>query len=99
MPRGDKTGPEGQGPMTGRRMGICAGFDTPGFTRGFGRGIGRGRGFGRGRGMRGWCWTPIQTQPVELSKEDQKKILESQKQNLENEIKAINKQLEEIQGE
>ena len=57
MPRGDRTGPYGEGPMTGRRMGYCAGYDHPGFTnlgayqgRGYGRGyrfgFGRGRGFG-----------------------------------------------------
>lgn len=54
MPRGDKTGPNGQGPMTGRAMGYCAGNDSPGFTTGGGRGMGRGwgggRGFGRGFG-------------------------------------------------
>jgi len=32
MPRGDKRGPEGAGPMTGRALGYCAGNDQPGFT-------------------------------------------------------------------
>ena len=58
MPRGDKTGPWGTGPMTGRRAGYCAGFSVPGYmnpvggyVRGWKRGRGRGwgRGFGRGR--------------------------------------------------
>lgn len=66
MPFGDRTGPWGFGPMTGRAMGYCAGFPAPGFMnpgfgsgrgfgfgRGFGRGLGRGLGFGRGRG---WRW-------------------------------------------
>ncbi|MGB9597009.1 MAG: DUF5320 domain-containing protein [Candidatus Poribacteria bacterium] len=58
MPFGDGTGPMGMGPMTGRAMGYCAGFPTPGYMNpGFGRGwFGFGRGwfgFGRGRG-RGW---------------------------------------------
>jgi hypothetical protein len=53
MPRGDKTGPWGAGPMTGRAAGYCAGYPVPGFLnprRGYGRGFGRGwgRGFGRG---------------------------------------------------
>lgn len=48
MPRGDGTGPLGQGPMTGRRLGTCAGYDRPGFGRWFGFGSGRGRGYGRG---------------------------------------------------
>ncbi len=57
MPGGDRTGPMGMGPMTGRGAGFCAGMNqpgalTPGFGRGlgFGRGRGFGRGFGRGRG-------------------------------------------------
>lgn len=54
MPRGDKTGPRGMGPLTGRAAGFCAGNDRPGYagddTLGRGRG-GQGRGFGRGRGM------------------------------------------------
>ena len=51
MPRGDKTGPRGQGPMTGRALGFCAGYDSPGFTKGFGGGMGRGRGWGFGGGF------------------------------------------------
>jgi len=57
MPRGDRTGPWGQGPMTGRAAGFCAGFGVPGFMNpaaSFGRGQGQGgrqgMGFGRGRG-------------------------------------------------
>lgn len=48
MPRGDQTGPAGAGPMTGRGMGFCAGYNTAGFQTaggGFGRGCGRGFGF------------------------------------------------------
>ncbi|MBP6978197.1 MAG: DUF5320 domain-containing protein [Bacteroidales bacterium] len=53
MPRGDRTGPMGQGPMTGRELGFCAGYDTPGYVKGGG---GRGFGFG-GRGYRRrWGW-------------------------------------------
>lgn len=43
MPGGDRTGPAGQGPMTGWGRGRCGG----------GQGAGRGRGLGRGWGMRG----------------------------------------------
>ena len=53
MPRGDRTGPWGAGPMTGRAAGYCAGYSVPGFmnpTVGYGRGWGRGRGRGFGRG-------------------------------------------------
>ncbi|MHA1794180.1 MAG: DUF5320 domain-containing protein [Promethearchaeota archaeon] len=43
----------GYGPMTGRGLGYCAGYSTPGYTKGgFGMGLGRGyrRGFGAGYG-------------------------------------------------
>ncbi|MGB9716631.1 MAG: DUF5320 domain-containing protein [Thermodesulfovibrionales bacterium] len=63
MPFGDRTGPLGLGPRTGRAMGYCAGFGMPGFANpfpgrcwfGFGRGWGRGW-FGGGRGWRHWYW-------------------------------------------
>ncbi len=54
MPRGNRTGPWGDGPMSGRGAGYCAGNDRPGFAnsgRGYGRGMGFGQEFGRGRGM------------------------------------------------
>ena len=60
MPRGDRTGPGSMGPMTGRGMGHCAGYDAPGYANpapGFGRGRGRGwwgGGPGWGGGGRGW---------------------------------------------
>jgi hypothetical protein len=53
MPGGDRTGPEGWGPMTGRGMGYCTGNNSPGYTRPGYRGRGRGFGGGLGRG-RGW---------------------------------------------
>ena len=49
MPRGDGTGPWGQGSRTGRGLGYCSGYSTPGYTKGPGMGLGRG--FGRGRGI------------------------------------------------
>ncbi len=54
MPRGDRTGPAGMGPMTGRGAGYCAGFDRPGYANPAVGGFG-GRGFwGGGGGGRGW---------------------------------------------
>lgn len=59
MPAGDRTGPWGAGPRTGRGLGYCSGYAGPGymnpapgmgFGRGFGRGLGLGRGYGRGLG-------------------------------------------------
>lgn len=47
MPRGDRTGPLGYGPRTGRGLGIC-GFPAGRATfAGRGFGVGRGVGFGR----------------------------------------------------
>jgi len=59
MPFGDRTGPQGLGPRTGRGAGYCSGFSGPGSMnpvpgRGY-FGFGRGRGswgLGRGRGLR-----------------------------------------------
>jgi hypothetical protein len=45
MPSGDRTGPMGQGPRTGRARGFCSGFDTPGYEDG----LYRNRGWGGGR--------------------------------------------------
>ena len=57
MPGGDRTGPMGMGPMTGRAAGYCGGSSMPGYAnplpgRGFGMGFGRGFG-ARGRGFGG----------------------------------------------
>lgn len=65
MPRKDKTGPRGDGPLTGRGLGPCYTDgdyrDRRSVSRGLGRGSGRwfgpgrgpGRGFGRGYGADG----------------------------------------------
>ncbi|MFX1286347.1 MAG: DUF5320 domain-containing protein [Promethearchaeota archaeon] len=55
MPRGDRTGPWGFGARTGRGLGYCSGFSSPGYTKGPGMGWGRGggRGWGRGWGRAG----------------------------------------------
>jgi hypothetical protein len=61
MPAGDRRGPQGMGPTSGRGAGYCAGHEGPGYTnpgprmrRGGGCGpAGRwGGGFGRGCGWR-----------------------------------------------
>jgi hypothetical protein len=49
MPSGDRTGPLGYGPMTGRGAGYCAGYGAPGYMN---PAYGRGRGLGGGRGRR-----------------------------------------------
>ena len=49
MPYGDRTGPAGLGPMTGRAAGYCAGYGRPGYMNPAG-----GRGWGYGRGGHGY---------------------------------------------
>jgi hypothetical protein len=73
MPGGDRTGPMGAGPRTGRARGYCSGYGYPGYMypgpglglgRGFGRGFGRGIGFGRGRGWRRGGFGPYTGYPM-----------------------------------
>ncbi|KON32347.1 hypothetical protein AC477_03110 [miscellaneous Crenarchaeota group-1 archaeon SG8-32-1] len=70
MPTGDKTGPIGQGPMTGRAAGYCAGYSVPGFMNpinGYGKGFGRGcgRGWGRRFGRERFVYPqPVAVQPA-----------------------------------
>jgi hypothetical protein len=114
MPGGDRTGPLGHGPMTGRRAGFCAGYQVPGnenprygFGRRLGRGIGRGVGRGYlGRGRRLWWGYPYPDPnynptiyPQTISKEEEKTYLEETIKNLEEEIKSIRKRIGEISKE
>ena len=103
MPRGDKTGPNGMGPMTGRGLGFCNGYSAPGFMNpGFGRGMGRG--FGRGFGWRRMAFMPLapveQVSPVyhepQLTKEQEKQILKAELKEIEAEKQEIEKRLKEI---
>jgi hypothetical protein len=88
MPRGDGTGPNGQGPMTGRGMGFCAGFNMPGFMN---------AGFGRGRGFRRRFVQPVMVQePVEMTGADEKKVLEAELKELAAEKADIEKRLKEL---
>ena len=113
MAGGDRTGPMGQGPVTGRRAGYCAGFDSPGFTKGpgggrgrgfsFGRGMGFGRGMARGRGFgRAWGFNaPVQgiTGISSMSKEDEIRFLKSAADALKRSQKEIEKRLGELEKE
>jgi len=79
MPRQDKTGPNGQGPMIGRGLGPC------------GRGLHRGfrRGFGRGMGWR--CWGLPYAEPVSFTEAEEKKLLEAELKEIELEKQEIQK--------
>jgi Family of unknown function (DUF5320) len=111
MPSGDRSGPMGQGSGTGRAVGLCYGFDTPGYTKGsggrmgngFGRGRGRGRGFNFGWGrnigvanMEPWPGNP---RMQSMSREDEVKMLKSQADDLVRSQKDIEKRLGELEKE
>lgn len=110
MPRGDRTGPSGIGPMTGRAAGYCAGYNVPGYMnlvgvrgflgRGVGLGLGQGRGFGRGyypyTGYTPYYPYPI---PAPYTPENEKQDLDNQLKIMKDEMKAIEKRLEEIKTE
>jgi uncharacterized protein DUF5320 len=107
MPRGDRTGPDGFGPMTGRGMGYCNNYDSPGFTKGVPRGgagfgmnrnFGRGRGFGRGMGFnRGYSY-PVYPTPTYSAKEESD-ILENEVKTLTEQLKALEARLSELKNE
>jgi len=106
MPGGDRTGPLGQGPMTGRAAGFCSGSSSPGYaTPGFGRGLGRGggRGFGRGfwgRGRGFWRAYPYTYQEMPpLSPDDEKSNLETMIRNLEEELTHLKERLQQVTKE
>lgn len=108
MPGGDRTGPAGAGPMTGRGLGYCAGYDAPGFVRaGFAppRALGGRQWGGGGRGWR-WCyyatglpgWARFgYARPVPPSAEEQKQVLESRAKWLEEELAAIRRRIDDLE--
>ena len=100
MPRGDRTGPAGMGPMTGRAAGFCAGFQSPGFAnRGGGRGF-RGYGQGAGRGWRNRFCAPVyQANAPQVPVQNELEYLKEQAQYLKESLDGINKRVEELQKE
>jgi len=91
MPQGDGTGPNGQGAMTGRGRGFCAGFNMPGFMN---PGLGRGRGIGwRARARQ---FIPIQQATPVITEKQEKELLEQDLKVLKEEMKEIEIRLKEI---
>jgi len=77
MPGQDGTGPQGQGPMTGRGLGPC--------------GWGMRRGFGRGFGWRCWGAAPMTFTKEEEKKilEAELKEIELEKREIEKRLKEL----------
>jgi len=103
MPRGDRTGPVGSGPMTGRMMGFCPGFSKHGFnnpTGFYGRGF-RGRGFGHNyyaTSLPGWIrenQIGLDFPPSEptMDTEQKKELLQNQVKNLKQYLKCLEEEL------
>jgi hypothetical protein len=106
MPRGDGTGPMGQGSMTGRGMGYCAGYANPGFASGngfgfygsrqggraFGCGFGRGFGGGRGRGLGFYNRPRFVNTAYEYPQTNQ----DQEKKHLQEDINALESELSEM---
>ena len=103
MPRGDGTGPNGMGPMTGRGAGPCAGFPRPGYVNagGYCGGFSHGRGFRKmwdEPGFRGCGYDNYPAYPaVEETDLDKKKILKLQEKQLEMQLEQIKKRLESFE--
>ncbi len=105
MPFGDRTGPEGLGPRTGRGLGYCSGYSTPGYTKGVPRGAGYGwrRGFGMGfrrcfgRGWRFWQFVPYRDfGPTPDNREAERRMLEEELRALEAEKRMIEDRLKKL---
>ncbi len=89
MPGGDRTGPRGLGPMTGRAAGLCAGAGVPGSMNPQpGRGFGKGRGFGGGRRRGGPAVTPNLRQ--------ERGCLEDRATALQERLDAVHRRLNEL---
>jgi hypothetical protein len=105
MPGGDRTGPMGFGPRTGRAAGYCAQYPVPGCMNPiFGRDFGRGRGRGRrnlyyATGLTGWqrgAYSYPQPMVQTVTKEQELAELKDMAENMENELKDIRKRIQEI---
>ncbi len=102
MPRGDRTGPMGMGPMTGRRAGYCS-LEAPGYANsvGFGGRFVRGRGFCRmlyATGTPGWAryGYPTYTGTDAAAAFDENAFLSNQAEFLENQLQLVKKRLSSL---
>ncbi|MFH1908755.1 MAG: DUF5320 domain-containing protein [Chloroflexota bacterium] len=98
MPGGDRTGPLGAGPRTGRGMGYCSGYDRPSFANPapeFRGGYGFGRG-GTGRGWRHRFYATGVPGWVTPTPEQETADLKAQADWLKGQLDAIQKRIEEL---
>ena len=95
MPLGDRTGPRGLGPRTGRGLGYCSGSPVPGYMNSWG---GRGGGFGRGGGRGiGWGYGAAYAPPVyNVDPQARASALRAQADELKAALDNIQRELENI---
>jgi hypothetical protein len=103
MPQGDRRGPNGNGPLTGRGLGFCNGNETAGYLSmergGRGAGYGRGRGFGNqhrygGRGFNSYRMGGYtQSDFVEVN---EKTLIENEINILKDQLTALEERLKNI---
>lgn len=95
MPAGNKTGPEGMGPMSGRGMGYCSGNQAPGYEMQGGRG--RGLRFGAGAQRRqGRRRNAPQNTFHDNEMTDAISQLRSENQMLRNQMDEINRKIDDL---
>ena len=101
MPQGDRTGPNGKGPMTGRKAGFCTGNKVAGFGNFGGAGFGRGR-RAAGRGNRNMFFKtghPRWRQFNDFQMEDEKETLKLQAEELKAQLELIESRLNQMNDE
>jgi hypothetical protein len=112
MPRGDRTGPMGLGPRTGRSAGYCAGYPVPGYMNPAGGRLGMGFAWGRGRGH-AWRrpFVPYGMMPYSsgpygdwsyserMSREEEREMLQNQAKAVQEQLKTINKRIGDLEKE
>lgn len=96
MPAQDGTGPLGKGPLTGRGLGPCQrAFARQGYGNGFRCGFGRS--FGLRQGL-GFMQTAQPIQPVVLTQDEEKEILQEDLKQLRQEMQEVEKRLKELKA-
>lgn len=94
MPGGDRTGPQGTGPRTGRGMGYCSGYNWPGYTHA-GPGFRSAFSFG-GRGWRHRFFTTGVPGWVTPTPEQEIADLTAWAEQLKTQLDTIQKRIEEL---
>jgi hypothetical protein len=110
MPKGDRTGPVGLGPRSGRAAGFCAGYAMPGYINPAGGRLGMGFAWGHGRGyawrrsfvpygMMPYSPVPYEGQPYGdmVSREEELNMLQHQAKVAQEQLKVINKRIDELE--